>query len=335
MKRFTKLCLCFGAALLILGLGVSAAGYVSGAVRDIKAPRSAPTSTETLDISAKDLNFLNISLSSEDVNFYPSQDENLHIVYPVREDVTYEYGADGRTYEFYSSNSSRSWNWFRIELGFWQRDDAQVSVYLPQGMGVQLNTTSGDVTAQNLAADLVSISTISGEIELGSFSADTLTATSTSGEIDVNYGTIAAGVHCSSTSGHIELINTDISTSLYCSTTSGEVDLQGVTIGSTTRDAADLNSISGDLSLENVIIQGGLSLSTTSGEIDLAPATVFGDIDAESTSGDVSLNLVGAPAHRIDHTSSTSGGISVTGGDENGAYGISVSTTSGEIEIRD
>lgn len=335
MKRFTKLCLILGVILLILGLALSASGYICGALRDIRAPRSAPTSIETLDVSADDLSFLDMSLSFEDVNFYPSQDGDLHIEYPVLEDVTYEYGADGRTYEFYSSNSVRSWHWFRIELDFWHRGDSTVNVYLPKGVGLQLNTTSGDVTAQNLKAEVVSISSISGKIDLNSFSANSLTATTTSGEITVAGGTITAGAHCSSTSGDIELTNTEISTSLYCSTTSGEIDLGSVTVGSKEHDAVNLNSISGDLSLENVTIQGGLSLSTTSGEIDLEPATVYGDIDAESTSGDVSLNLVGAPAHRIDRTSSTSGSISVTGGDETGTYGISVSTTSGEIEIRD
>lgn len=335
MKRFTKTCLILGVILLVCGLAVSAAGYVSGAVRDIRAPRSSPTKIEVLDVPAGKLELLDISLSSEDVNFYSSQDGDLHIEYPIRDDVTYEYRDTGDTYQFYSSNSGRGWHWFRIELGFWHRDDSSVNVYLPEGMGVQLSTTSGDVLAQNLGAGQIDISTISGEIELQNLTAGDFGASSTSGSITLGGGTISGSAKCSSTSGEIEMTNTDISGTLSCNTTSGEIDLSGTTVASTESDAANLSSISGDISLATVTIKGGLDLSTTSGEIDLEPATVYGDIDAESTSGDVSLNLTGAPKHRIDHTSSTSGGISVTGGDENGTAGISVSTTSGEIEIRD
>lgn len=337
MKRFTKLCLILGVSFLLCGMAVAAAGYVGGAARDIKDQRVSnrtPAATETLDVPAEQLTTLNMSLTSEDVNFHPSRDGDLHIEYPVRKDVTYEYGADGVTYEFYSSNSGHGWHWFRLEFGFWNREDT-VNVYLPKNMSVQLSTTSGDILAQNLAAELLSFSAISGEIDLQTFTAQSLTAETTSGEITVNNGTTSAGAHFSSTSGTVELMNTNIASSLYCSTTSGEISLGSVTVESKETDAASLSSISGDIDLEDVNIHGGLGLSTTSGEIDLAPATVYGDIDAESTSGDVTLDLVDAPKHRINHTSSTSGGISVTGGDEQGDFGISVSTTSGEIEIRD
>ena len=337
MKRFTKLCLILGAVLLACGLVVSAAGYVGGAVRDIKNQRISnrtPTTMETLDVPAGKLELLDISLSSEDVNFYPSKDGDLHIEYPIRENVTYEYRDTGKTYQFYSSNSGRGWHWFRLEFGFWNREDI-VNVYLPEGMGVELSTTSGDVLAQNLGAGQIDISTISGEIELQNLTAGDFGANSTSGSITLGDGTIAGNACFSSTSGEIEVTNTNISGTISCNTTSGEIDLSSVTVASQEKDAAGLSSISGDISLATVTIQGGLDLSTTSGEIDLEPATVYGDIDAESTSGDVTLDLVDAPKHRIDHTSSTSGGISVTGGDEAGKFGISVSTTSGEIEIRD
>lgn len=335
MKRFTKSCLIIGAVLLVIGCIVAAVGYTTGALRDIRAPRSAPTSVETLDIPAEKLTMLNMTLTSEDVNFHPSRDGDLHIEYPVREDVTYDYGTNGTAYEFHSSNAGHGWHWFRLELGFWQRDDSTVNVYLPKTMGVQLSTTSGDVLAQNLSAGQIDISTISGEIELQNLTSGDLDAISTSGSLTLGGGTVSGNAAFSSTSGEIEVTGIDISGKLSCNTTSGEIDLGSVTVASQKKDAADLSSISGDISLVTVTIKGGLDLSTTSGEIDLEPATVYGDIDAESTSGDVSLILTEAPAHRIDHTSSTSGGISVTGGDENGAHGISVSTTSGEIEIRD
>lgn len=335
MKRFTKLCLILGAVLLACGLVVSAAGYMSGAVQDIRSPKSSPSKIEVLDVPAGKLELLDISLSSEDVNFYPSKDGDLHIEYPIREDVTYEYRDTGKTYQFYSSNSGRGWHWFRIELSFFQRDSSSVNVYLPKDMGVELSTTSGDVLAQNLDAGQIDISTISGEIELQNLTAGDFGTNSTSGSITLGGGTIAGNARFSSTSGEIEVTSADISGTISCNTTSGEIDLSSVTVASQEKDAAGLSSISGDISLATVTIQGGLDLSTTSGEIDLEPATVYGDIDAESTSGDVTLDLVDAPKHRIDHTSSTSGSISVTGGDEAGKFGISVSTTSGEIEIRD
>ena len=338
MKRFTKICLILGVVLLICGLGVSAGGYVGGAVRDIQNQRisnSTSTTTDTLDVPAKSLTTLDISLTSEDVYFYVSPDKDLHIEYPVRKDVTYEYRETGNTYQFYSSNSGRSWHWFRVEFGFWNRDDTIVNVYLPEGLSVLLSTTSGDVQLQDLTTAELDLSTISGQLTLEHFTANALETGSTSGDIWIHNGSIDGDTDCSSTSGEIELTNTNISGTLSCATTSGELDLDSVTVDATGNDAASLTSISGDIDLVNTTIQGGLYLSTTSGEIDLEPATVFGDIDAHSTSGDVSLNLVGAPSHRIDSTSSTSGGISVTGGDENGKFGISVNTTSGEIEIRD
>jgi hypothetical protein len=76
-------------------------------------------------------------------------------------------------------------------------------------------------------------------------------------------------------------------------------------------------------------------LTTVSGDVGLDPATVFGNITVQSTSGDIFLNLVGAPPHQVDEISSLSGERFVYGCDDGGEYIISVTSTSGDIVVRD
>ena len=339
MKRFTKICLILAAVFMVCGLGAAAAGYIGGAFRDIEeTSHTVSGKKEVLDVPAKDLAELNMDLSSEDVLLVPSTDGALHIEYVPRPNREYEYGkgpADGNTY-YFSSSSEFGLGWRNLlQLHFsWGQDSIPVTVYLPKTLSVTLETVSGDVEARGISASTLQITTTSGEIDLSPADAEGLYLSTVSGDMEVAGGTVTQDASFSSTSGDMELSDFSVAGSLSCTTTSGEIDVTSITVESEKPDAAYLSAISGDITLESAVIQGGLSLSTTSGEISLEPATVFGDITAESTSGDVHLNLTGAPPHRSS-ISTTSGDTHVSGCDDGAEHAVSVSTTSGEIDIRD
>ena len=339
MKRFTKICLILAAVFMVCGLGAAAAGYMGGAFRDIeKTSHTASGKKEVLDVPAKGLTQLNVDLSSEDVLLVPSTDGDLHIEYIPSPNREYEYGKDpaGEDAYYFSSSSEFGLGWRNLlQLHFsWDDDSVPVTVYLPENFSVTLETASGDVEARGISASTLQISTTSGEIDLSPADAEGLYLSTVSGDMEVTGGTVAQDAAFSSTSGDMELSDFSVAGSFSCTSTSGEIDVTSVTVESESPDAAYLSAISGDITLESAVIRGGLSLSTTSGEISLEPATVFGDITAESTSGDVHLNLTGAPPHRSS-ISTTSGDTHVSGCNDSAEHVVSVSTTSGEIDIRD
>lgn len=333
MKRFTKICLILGAALVLLGIGVSLAGYASGSLTGgLRPDRSGSATSERLDIPAEGLSALALNLSSEDVTVLPSPDGALHIEYAVTKDRTYEHGEKGGAYCFASSDAG--FGLFRFHFGFWDDDVPPVQIYLPKDFGLSVETASGDVLLQNIQVKTMVISTVSGDSDVSNFSADTLSVSSTSGEIEATGGAVEGSASFSAVSGDLELSNLTISQALSCSTTSGEIDLTGSEITSES-ETSMFSSVSGDILLSNTTVQGGLSFSTTSGEVQLNPAAVYGDIEANTTSGDIYVRLVEAPAHRIGSVNSSSGNEDISGVSDSGDAAISVDTTSGEIYIRD
>lgn len=342
MKRFTKLCLILGAVLFVLGLGVSAAGYASGAITDLRdTGNTAPGNTEILDIPTNGLVMLDMDLVSEDVTFLPSSDGNLHIEYIPNQNYKYEYGLERSsttqedTYYFRSSGDVGSFQWSNLMQFRWADNADRITVYLPEYLSVSVETTSGDISTQNITAGTLHAATASGEILLQSISVETLELSSSSGDVTAGQSAVSGNVSISTVSGETKAENLSTVGTLHIKSTSGEVELSSVSVDAAGDAAVELSAISGNLSLENVSIQGNARFFTTSGDIVLEPAAIYGNIYAESSSGNVSLELTDAPPHRMGTVASHSGSVSIQGGDERSTHTISVSTTSGDIDIWD
>ncbi len=316
MKRFIKICLLTAAILVVCGIAVSIIGYALGAFRDIRSASTPENGkTEYIEYAAANISEVRIALSCENVAVSPSRDDSIHIEYTPRENIKYTHelkssANDGKDIlVFRSSNTHLGFSIFSIHFADEYQNAVRVS--LPEGLHLQVETVSGEIDLNTLTAGNTVLSSTSGEISLTNLSADSLSL--------------------SSTSGDMECVGSRVTGDLRCSTTSGEIELEQVDVCG---QKAVFGSVSGDIALTNSTVAGELTLSTTSGEVELEQTSAGQDISVGTVSGDVSLWLIG-PRHRVDSIDTVSGEISVSGCDDSAPYGISVSTTSGEIEIID
>jgi DUF4097 and DUF4098 domain-containing protein YvlB len=187
----------------------------------------------------------------------------------------------------------------RSEAGFMQRrgDDVVVTVRLPEGASVDVQTISGSVTGEgNFGA--ARARTTSGDISLGSVDGD-LVARSTSGDVTVvsvtgnaEVATMSGDVRCGALNrtGLLKTASGDVNVDsthgpLTIETMSGDV-----TAGQLA-DGCDLKTVSGSQRVRQ-LVAGNAQFKTVSGDMTIAVARGTAVmIDAESLSGTLSSEI--------------------------------------------
>ena len=290
MKRFTKICLTAGAALLVLGLLVGGIGWLLGAGRDIRNSRTETAGQQAeLTIPGETLGRLEVTLTSEDLQILPSQDKDAHIQYTVMDQRDYAtiftrgnaHGKDTCHFS-YSADAKHSWHLFNLSFGSYTKP---VTVYLPEGYDGDLSVSaiSGEVTARDLSAGTCDFQTTSGDLELSGLTCGDLEVSTTSGEVTLDR--VRAG------DGSIQTVSGDTETEgsafarLQITTTSGEVELSGGNVTGGVR----CQTISGDVTVQDT---GAASLDcrTVSGDITVLGGDQIGDIQYTTTSGSVQID---------------------------------------------
>lgn len=202
---------------------------------------------------------------------------------------------------------------------------------------LRLSSTSGDITTKNVAASQVLITSTSGEVRLGELTAEEIEISTTSGDIrlDKADGRLLA----TSTSGEVTV--SDGSGERKVSTTSGDIRISGVD------GKFSVSSTSGEVMLEG---QSGFGTAgTTSGDIRLSAAQLTGDLDINTSSGEVTLQFSGDESLQFK-AATVSGTISTffddalsfskKGDRAEGSVGndsknkVTVTTTSGDICVQ-
>lgn len=202
---------------------------------------------------------------------------------------------------------------------------------------LRLSSTSGDITTKNVAASQVLITSTSGEVRLGELTAEKIEISTTSGDIrlDKADGRLLA----TSTSGEVTV--SDGNGERKVSTTSGDIRISGVD------GKFSVSSTSGEVMLEG---QSGCgTVGTTSGDIRISAAQLTGDLDINTSSGEVTLQFSGDESLQFK-AATVSGTISTffddalsfskKGDRAEGSVGndsknkVTVTTTSGDIRVQ-
>lgn len=220
--------------------------------------------------------------------------------------------------------------------GRFSGQDKKLTVEIPDGMEVEVLTTSGGIQA-----------------ELGKQAGVTLRTTS--GAVEINGKAETGSLRLGTTSGSIR-VETVMAQDLIANTTSGAVKMQDVTVN----DGAQLESTSGGINVESLYVRNGtVTAESSSGSVrmdalraeNLIVGTTSGGVTiglkeckraaVETTSGSVRINLSQSLGATIQ-TRSTSGGFNGSGyryedgkyvwGD--GSCEVSLRTTSGSITVK-
>lgn len=179
----------------------------------------------------------------------------------------------------------------------------------------------------------VRVTTVSGDVRIDAIDGD-VTVSTTSG--DVHLEGVGGSLAVNTVSGEVTLRDGRVS-GARVGTTSGDVSLRGV------NGALVATTISGAIKVRDVA-GGPVRLQTTSGKV-RADGALFGDFEITSVSGDVDVKLPERAGFRL-FIRTVSGDVEApeirkkgaprawraTIGD--GAYALSVVTTSGDIRIK-
>ena len=200
---------------------------------------------------------------------------------------------------------------------------------------LRLSSTSGDITTKNVAAEQVMIASTSGEVRTGELTAKEIEISTISGDIRLDKAT--GRLLATSTSGEVTV--SDGSGERKVSTTSGDIRISG--------SRFSVSSTSGEVTLEG---QSGFgTVGTTSGDTRLSVAQLTGDLDINTSSGEVTLQL--SRDESLQFKANTGSGtistffddvlsFSKKGDRAEGSIGndsknkVTVTTTSGDIRVQ-
>jgi hypothetical protein len=187
-----------------------------------------------------------------------------------------------------------------------------VEIEVPADMPCDVKTISGDITLENIGGS-VTVRSLSGDLQLERLGR-LLSAISTSGDVSMTECLVDGEVV--SKSGDMRLHRGHLHGLLK--TYSGDVG-----ISSSTLHNAEVVSFSGDLAIEGSKVTADSRFRTTSGDVELDLDQHDVSIDADSRSGDVTLD-------GEDIGSSRRRGPAAVG---TGATPVSVRTVSGDINV--
>jgi len=195
--------------------------------------------------------------------------------------------------------------------------DKRLEITIPEDVTyseVNINLTSGDLTAGSIKADKFDLDSTSGNHTIGC-EADRITINSTSGDIDLTQFGKNEGISIDATSGSYDLKLEEVK-SLILHTTSGNVNVEAESV-----EYFDADSSSGSKTLAFEKVPGSLVINATSGDVDLyLPEDADVTASITTTSGDVRSNI----------SCTTSGDVYTLG---NGTNTMDIDTTSGNVTI--
>jgi hypothetical protein len=276
-------------------------------------------------------NRIELSAAASDVEIRPGSGSSIHIEAIQRGGSEGDYKVDvvptGDTVRVTETSSSF--------FCFFCSRGVRYRIAVPKGAQADIRTASGEIDVEGLSG-AVSLASVSGDVRAGDLTGG-LTVSTTSGEVRLDG--IVGALKAETISGDVILEDGKIDGATV-STTSGEVQLDGV------GGALHLTSVSGDIQVREAR-DGQLELSTTSGEIEYQGSLARESTNTlDSISGDVHLRLPEDSSFRLD-ASTVSGDLSdnfelrdgetarrsLSGVAGDGSATLTISTTSGDIEI--
>jgi len=167
----------------------------------------------------------------------------------------------------------------RNEGGSRNIDATDLSLRIPTGASIEVETVSADIEVNGMAGESVVLNTVSGDVEANA-SPQRLEIQSVSG--DVEFGGAVSRSSIETVSGEISL--SGVGGEIVISTVSGDVSLIAQEV-----DRGRFESVSGDLKLDLVVSDGGrVACDSMSGDLILRlPATQEAEFAAQTFSGDI------------------------------------------------
>ncbi|EAE8702952.1 TPA: DUF4097 family beta strand repeat-containing protein [Listeria monocytogenes] len=209
---------------------------------------------------------------------------------------------------------------FKVKKFVSSTNSGELKVSNLEANTAQMATSSGDLELSNMKANS-SVETGSGQTDLTNLTGD-LEVNGGSGDVNVT-GVKAKKLKIAIDSGDIELTSGTVTDLAVLTTSSGDID-------ASTKGKVQAESNSGAIELAG--ITNDVTAKTSSGDIDVAFIKQVKNIEINTDSGEVELELPG-DFKAIYEANSNSGSIKVPTSDSNTDNRVTVKTSSGDIKI--
>ena len=334
MKKSKKVWMITAASCMVVGgiLAVSAIAASMGEVPQTSAEEDAPTwggidfsqfSTVSYEMKTYSITdrFSNLEINTgwQNVSFLPAEDGKCRVECAENEDLTYTVKVEGDTLRVIQNDNSQ---WYD-KVGVFSPENAQVTIYLPQGEYGQLSvvTSSGNIAVPSgLTFSSAIVKATSGEVGVKSEITENLEAESSSGNIVVE-GFKGKTFSAAAISGNITASGIEAQEQVSRQATSGEVGLS-----SCWAKEISLSCTSGDVALNDTRAQEKMEVQTTSGNVALSACDAE-DIRIQTSSGDVGGSLLSEKRFAVQ----TSSGDVVVPDSPQASQICQIITTSGNV----
>lgn len=322
MKGFGKLLIVSG-LLVVLGVVIIITGFIaSGSSRKEDTKTMEWVEKQYKTDRVEDLEELDISLVSEDIQVEPTDGKEIVITYSDdAKESRYEIKEKGnKLFMERKTTNGVHFNFFSvIDIAKLFRDNSinvnktdPVTIAIPANFKgeYQLNSVSGNINIKDVNVERkVSMNTTSGSVL-----AENLVV---KGKLDSQ-----------TISGSVFLKNVNAEDKIDVDTTSGEVSVEAVE----TKSDFKANTISGEIK-GNKVSAENIKFSTTSGDVDMNEISVENTFDADSISGEMTVSFTDARSNYSFDIDTISGDSNIgTGKIDGGNKKIKISTTSGDIK---
>ncbi|MCH1627536.1 DUF4097 family beta strand repeat-containing protein [Ferdinandcohnia quinoae] len=279
---------------------------------------------EKKEFDAEDIKNILIKSSSVDVNVIPTDGDKVIAELKGKASKnnkdTYKLEID-EDHDTLEINVDRK---EKFEISIFNFTSVDLNVEVPQKVydSLEINTSSGDINTEDLEAKNLSIEANSGNIEaLGGKIETTLMIETSSGDITANDFT-ANAIEVSANSGNIE-VNDNQAEKITLETSSGDIECFDQTANELKTEAA-----SGNIEIDGKEVTGNINAESSSGDIELEFTTVSSiEVDYKSSSGDGKVKIEGMEfKENSEHR--------IIGEIGNAEHNITIRTSSGNFKLK-
>ncbi len=309
----------------ICGVLVLFSLYHSDLGKQWRWPSFQTLKSETTVLTNDDFKTIHVETSHADVQVM--QSDSLNNSYQIDTRLHDEFANQ---YELISADGvltireKEGWNW---ASGF-SLESERINLTLPVHAMVSLSvsTRSGTVEITQWKGEDLQVNTASGTVKGNALVASHFSVITSSG--DSNLEDLQGNLQMESSSGEIRIKN--LAGTLNVKTTSGDVSLKEIESPA----FIQTRTVSGEIKAEKV--KGTLNLESTSGDMQVRQSDQLSGSSIRSVSGDVSMRVVALTSYCvIAETTSGNQNINPSAGACTSDNPITITTVSGDIEVRD
>ena len=313
MRRGIKaVLLVTGSALLVVGGGL----YLASC-KDTKLAEKV----REVDLSEKEVLNFDFDLSVSDVEFVPTSDGTKKVVFYENDKVWHEDKVEEHTMYVVSKEEKKWWNWLSPDFS-----KKKIEVRLPASeLGeLKIKNSTGDIKVpKEYSFDLVNIDLSTGDIDYSAVVKGELSLTLSTGNVSVNDIT-AKSIKVKRSTGSLNMKNVVVEETIETDGSTGKTALEKVRSKN-----LSVKGSTGDVDLDDVVIEEAIKIKVTTGEVEFKDIDALGEIDIETSTGDVEGSLLTGKTFDVR---SDTGKISVP--DQTvGAPICKVRTDTGDIKI--